>query len=485
MKTAFVNLPWEEGDRRGIRAGCRFPNLTVKDTNAYVPFPYLLAHAASYSEAAGVEVLCIDGVAERSTCDDVLDRITRFAPALVVAETSTTSLEYDLRALTRLRERLPAARIAVYGSHVHVRPEDALASPAIDLVILGEPEITSAEIARALDRDRGDDLAAVAGLVRRGPDGRPAPTAPRPLIADLDALPYPMRRGLPMSRYHVPGFPAPVVFMYGSRGCPYPCTFCLWPQTNMKGAYRARAAEKIVEEMALVLAEHPETKSFFFDDDTFNIGRPRLVAFADEMKRRGMHIPWGMNARADHWDRELLARLVDTGLFTLRIGIESGDQGVLDRTRKGIDLRAARETLEMAHALGIKNHVSFVIGLPGETEETVESTIRFINSVPVDSVQFSVAIPFPGTAFYREVEAEGLLVTRDWKKFNGFDHVVVRTKGLSSEGIAMALTRARRRVYFQPRFIARRLGYVRDLRDLGAVARKVLRLLTARREASR
>lgn len=479
MKACFVNLPWEEGNRRGIRAGCRFPNLTVKDTNAYVPFPYLLAHAASYVESLGTEVLCIDGVAERATTEGVRARILAFTPSLVICETSTTSLAYDLRELERIKAALPSVTIGVYGSHVHVRPEDGLACPAVDVVLLGEPELTSADLARAIER--GDDLCTVAGLMRRGPDGKPVATDPRHQLVDLDALPYPMRRGLPMSSYNVPGFPSPVVFMYGSRGCPYPCTFCLWPQTNLKGAYRARAPEKIVEEMAHVLSAWPQTKSFFFDDDTFNIGRTRLVAFADEMDRRRLRVPWGMNARADHWDRELLQRLVATGLFTLRIGIESGDQGVLDRTKKGIDLVAARRMLTMSHDLGIKNHVSFIIGLPGETEETVDNTIRWINSVPVDSVQFSVAIPFPGTPFYREVEEDGMLVTRDWKKYNGFDHVVMRTKSLSADGIGAALTRARRRVYFQPRFIARRLGYVRDLRDLAAVTRKVLRLVVARR----
>jgi radical SAM superfamily enzyme YgiQ (UPF0313 family) len=479
MKIAYLNLPWEEGDRRGIRAGCRFPNLTVKDTNAYVPFPFLLAYAASYAAARGAEVLCIDGVAERSTVADVLDRVARFAPTLVVCETSTTSLRYDLHALERLKAALPDACVAVYGSHVHVRPEDALGCAAVDAVILGEPEVTAADLAQALHEGR--EPSTVPGLVLRGADRLPAPTAPRALLADVDELPYPMRRGLPMDRYAVPGFPSPVVFMYGSRGCPHPCTFCLWPQTNMKGPYRARAAEKIAEEMAFILREWPDTKSFFFDDDTFNIGRPRLAAFADELDRRGLRIPWGMNARADHWDRDLLERLVKTGLFTLRIGIESGDQGVLDRTRKGIDLGKAREMLAMSHALGIKNHLSFVIGLPGETDETVENTIRFINSVDADSVQFSAAIPFPGTAFYREVEQKGLLVTRDWEKYNGFDHVVMRTEALSSERVAMALTRARRRVYFQPRFIARRLSYVRDFRDLGALARKVLRLVQRER----
>jgi radical SAM superfamily enzyme YgiQ (UPF0313 family) len=478
MKTCFVNLPWEEEDRRGIRAGCRFPNLTVKNTNSYVPFPFLLAYAASYSEARGVDVLCIDGVGERCDLASVYERVERFAPDLLVAEISTTSLQYDLEALARIRSRLPQTRIAIYGSHVDVRPEDGLNGSAVDFVIAGEPERTAHELVVALTR--GDDPASVAGLVRRGDDDTPVCNPRRPLIDDLDAIPYPRREGMPMANYNVPGFPPPVVFMYGSRGCPYKCSFCLWPQTNLKGKYRARSGEKIAAEIEHVLERYPETKSFFFDDDTFNLGRKRCLAFADEMKRRGIRIPWGMNARADNWDRELMERLIETGLFTLRIGIESGDQRILDGIRKGIDLEEARKTLELAHSLGLKNHVSFVIGLPGETPESVERTIRYIRSIPADSVQFSVAIPFPGTAFYRYVEENGYLLTRDWKKYNGFDHVVMRTETMSADDIDRAITRARRRVYFTPRFVLRRLSYARDLRDLSALTRKVWRLVAPR-----
>ena len=475
MRTAFVNLSWEENGRTGIRAGCRFPNLTIKKTNSYVPFPFLLAYAASYSESRGVEVLCIDGVAERATLSSVLKRIHDFSPDLIVAEISATSLKYDLVALERLRDMVPKSPIAVYGSHTDVRPLDALNCQAISFVIKGEPEQTSYELVRAISKKEAPF--GVAGLTFRNVAGDLMQSPSRQPILDLDSLPYPKRHGMPMDNYHVPGFPNPVTFMYGSRGCPFKCTFCLWPQTNLKGNYRNRAGEKIAAEMAWVLEQFPNTKSFFFDDDTFNLGRTRVMNFAAEMKRLKLRVPWGMNARADNWDRELMERLVETGLFTLRIGIESGDQTVLDRTLKEINLDQARKTLEMSHGLGIKNHLSFVIGLPGETPESVENTIQFIKSVPADSVQFSVAVPFPGTALHDYVTRNNLLVTEDWSKYNGFDHVVMQTEAMSAGDVARAVTRARRKVYFSPQFIKRRLGYIRNLDDFGAIARKAWRLV--------
>ncbi|TWT89822.1 Ribosomal protein S12 methylthiotransferase RimO [Pseudobythopirellula maris] len=483
MRVCYFNPPWETDERWGIRAGCRFPNLTRKNSNAYLPFPFLLAYAAAYAEEQGAEVLCIDGIAERASPASVIGRIDRFRPDLVVVETSTTSLGHDLRVLTSLKEKLPECRVAMYGPHVDVRPQDALDCAAVDFVIRGEPERTSVELAKKLAA--GESVDTVAGLVLResaGGEGLAVlgshrSTDRRALIENLDELPYPHRATLPMDRYNVPGFPAPVMFMYGSRGCPYKCNFCLWPQTMLKGSYRTRSGPEIAAEMDWALKAYPKTKSFFFDDDTFNLGRTRVLEFADEMKRRRLVVPWGMNARADNWDRELMERLIETGLFTLRIGVESGDPEVLRRTQKDINLDQVRETLELSHSLGIKNHVSFVIGMIGETEESVSNTVRYIKTLPVDSVQFSVAIPFPGTSFYDHVEKQGQLMTKDWDKFNGFEDVVVRTETMTSDDLQRAVTRARRQVYFSPTFIRRRLSYVRNLRDLSALTRKAARLL--------
>ena len=476
MRAAVVNPPWEVANRTGIRAGCRFPNLTIRNTNRYVPFPFLVAYTASLLESRGAEVLAIDGCAERCSVEDFTARIRDFAPDLVVAESSTTSLIYDLDILDRVRAASPRARIAMYGSHTDARPGDALERPSVDFVIQGEPELTALDLLQAVAS--GGDTSGIAGLAYRGPAGEVRCNPRRPVIPDIDALPYPKRDGLPMQSYHVPGFPPPVRYVYGGRGCPYQCNFCLWPQTTLLGKFRTRTGEKIAAEMEWLLERYPDTGSFFFDDDTFNLGRQRMLDFADAMRRRGLKVPWGCNARADNWDREVLERLVETGLFTLRIGIESGDQRVLDRTGKDLDLAEARRTLELSSSLGIQNHIMFVIGLAGETHESVDNTIRFIKSVPCHSVQFSVAIPFPGTSLYREAEAKGHLVSRDWSQYSGFDHVVVRTDDLDAEEVGRALARARRSVYFSPRFIKNRLAYIRNPRDITALARKALRLLT-------
>ena len=485
MKVAVVNVPWEHDGKTGIRAGCRFPNLMPKKHNSYVPFPFLIAYTGSYLESKGYRVMVIDGIAERCSEENFLSRLRRFAPDLVIAETATTSFHNDVGILGRFKADGTTAKIAIYGPHVSAIPRGALEYPGIDFTMQGEPEITSSELCSSLDQGCRS-FSDIAGLVYRDASGEICVNRRRPQIEDIETLPYPMREGLPMENYNVPGFPPRVMFIYASRGCPFQCTFCLWPQTIFeRGTYRPRAAAKIVEEMAYLIRRYPATSSFFFDDDTFNLGRARMLEFANEMKRHNLRIPWGMNARADHLDRELLLRLMDTGLFTLRIGIESGDQTVLDGAKKGLNLKRVREALQLTHSLGIQNHVSFMVGLEGETHQSIEATARYIKTIPVESVQFSVAVPFPGTELHQIVEGKGFLVEQDWERYNGSENAVMRTESMTADEIKDAIVQLRRRVYFSPRFVRRRLRYVRNLNDVAALSRKALRLVLHRKSSSR
>jgi anaerobic magnesium-protoporphyrin IX monomethyl ester cyclase len=475
MKVCLANLPWEDEDLWGIRAGCRFPNLMPRKFNSYVPFPFLLAYTASYLESKGIEILLIDGVAERCSKADFLKRASDFNPDLLLIETSTASYNYDLMFLSEIKSQNHSLLIAVCGSHVSVLPEEALANDFIDFVIVGEPEETSYELISKLSVN--EEINKIPGLALKNSEGHIIKNASRPMISDIDTLPYPKRDSLPLEKYSVPGFPAPVVYIYGSRGCPYVCNFCLWVQTIFeKRKYIARDPVKIVDEIEYVLKKFPATKSFFFDDDTFNIGRERLHEFAAEMKKRKIFIPWGMNARADYWDKELVTQLMDTGMFNLRIGIESGDPEILRLSGKNLDLDEARRSLIMFKESGLKNHLNFVIGLKGESMKSVENTIKFIKSVPVDSVQFTVAVPFPGTEYYNYLKDNNLLRSSDWNNYHAANTAVMDTIYMTAEEIEKAISYARKKIYFSPRFILKRFAYIRNIRDANAILRKGLML---------
>jgi len=218
--------------------------------------------------------------------------------------------------------------------------------------------------------------------------------------------------------------------------------------------------------MKYVLDSYPQTRSFFFDDDLFIHGREKARRFAEVMRAERLVIPWGMNARADGWDEESLKTLKETGLFVLRYGIESGDQETLDRIGKSLDLREARRTLELSHALGIRNHVNVVVGLEGESHETVEKTIRFVKSVPKHSVQVSLAVPYPGTRYFRTLDENGYLATRDWSNYSCEADPVMRTSELTVEELIEAQLRVERALHLNPRLALRRIRHARDFRDL-------------------
>lgn len=475
MKACVVNLPWEENDKWGIRSGCRFPNLMPIQHNSYVPFPFFLAYTVSYLVSKGMDAYLIDAVAERYSVKEFTGILVGHSPDVIIAETSTASFDYDIKMLYDIKRKTGSV-IVLFGPHVSALPEEALKKDVIDYVIRGEPELTSYELLCAIGS--GSDIGKVRGVVYRDESGKVVTNEARPLIADIDSLPYPTRDESSMQKYSVPGFPSQVVFIYGSRGCPYKCNYCLWPQVMFQpGSYRPRSAEKIVEEMAWVLTRFPGTGSFFFDDDTFNIGRDRMLKFAQELNSRNIRIPWGVNARADNLDGELLLKLKKAGLFNLRIGIESGDREVLKMCGKGIDLDEAAKNLRIAHKLNIAIHLSFMVGLAEESWESVKNTVKFINSVPAESVQFSVAVPFPGTRYYEYVLNNGFLENHDWHDYNGSDTAVMRTRFMTAREVMLALAYVRKKVYFSPRFIINRLGYIRTLKDLNAIVRKAFRIL--------
>jgi anaerobic magnesium-protoporphyrin IX monomethyl ester cyclase len=296
--------------------------------------------------------------------------------------------------------------------------------------------------------------------------------AKRELIPDMDSLPWPHRETLPLDRYKVGGFPAPVLYMYASRGCPYQCTFCVWPQWFQSGSYRARSPRSVADEIEDAQRRWGPFRSIYFDDDTFNIGKPRMLEMADEFARRSLQIPWGCNARPDLFDDEMMRRLADAGLFTIRIGVESADPDVLKRTKKNLDLAAVSRCIDLAHRYRVKVHVTFTIGLSGESWETVKRTASFARSIAADSVAFTITTPFPGTSYYDEVVRDGYLASRQWGEFNVLSNSVVRTATMSREEIVKAEKYVMRKVYFSPEYLFRRLRYAASPMELSALAKK-------------
>jgi len=431
MNIFLGNAPWDKPGFYGVRAGSRWPHFE-KDTSGYMPFPFFLAYGAALLRENGFTVTIVDAIAEHIDADEFFARMRAFKPDMVFLEVSSSSLSTDLEVLHRTRRELgDQPRVAFGGLHREMAEPEFLAGlPELDFCLLGEYETTLLALAKALRE--GAPVEGLPALASRKADGTISVNASYNLLEDLDSMPWPARDLLPMERYRdLPGgIPAPSLQLIASRGCPFGCIYCAWPQL-MYGSnrYRTRNPKDVVDEIEDCVRTFG-FKSFYFDDDTFNIGKPRILALAAEIRDRKLNLPWAIMARADTMDREMLVALKEAGLVALKYGVESGSQDLLKHVSKGLDLGKVRETVAITRELGIAYHLTFMFGLPGETMETADKTIALALELDPDTVQFSIATPFPGSQFHRELLAKGHLVSTNYDEYDGYHNAVVRTETL-------------------------------------------------------
>jgi hopanoid biosynthesis associated radical SAM protein HpnJ len=366
---------------------------------------------------------------------------------LAVLHTSTPSFPHDVRVAEALKAVNPRLLVGFVGPHVAVQREAALrASPAIDFVTGGEFDFTIQEVAQ------GRPLASVAGLSYRA-NGHFARTPERPPVERMDDLPFVVdvyRRDLVIEQYFIGYLLHPYVSLYTGRGCRSRCTFCLWPQTVGGHRYRTRSVEHVLAEIAQARRYFPQVKEYFFDDDTFTDDLPRAEAIARGLGRMG--VTWSCNAKANV-PYATLKVLRDNGLRLLLVGYESGSQRILNNVRKGLRVETAREFTRHARSLGIRIHGTFIMGLPGETRETIEETIRFAQEIEPDTLQVSLAAPYPGTALYREALERGWLEPAPLVDGRGVQNAVLGYPHLTRTEIFASVDAFYRRFYFRPRKI--------------------------------
>jgi radical SAM superfamily enzyme YgiQ (UPF0313 family) len=258
-----------------------------------------------------------------------------------------------------------------------------------------------------------------------------------------------------VERYAIGYLLHPYLSLYTGRGCPAQCTFCLWPQTIGGHRYRVRSAENVGEEMAYLKQLFPQVKEFFFDDDTFTANLPRAREVAKRLGKLG--ITWSCNSRAN-LDADSIGFFRDHGLRLFLVGYESGDEQILRNIRKGVSLEQMRRFTKACHDAGVLVHGTFVLGLPVETRETIERTIRFAQELDVFSIQVSLAAPYPGTELYEQALANGWMKSPargETIRADGFQKTTLNYPDLSGEEIYEALDRFYRQYYFRARPILR------------------------------
>lgn len=434
MRIALVNLPWREENFIGVRAGSRWPfkSHPAEDGKIhYVPFPFFLTYSTALLKKNCEKALFIDSIAESINIDELILRLISYNCNFLVVETSTPSFLSDISILERISVKIHDLSIALCGPHASVFPEKILKEHSfINYIFVGEYEFTLLELAKALENK--SSLKGINGLVYRDNE-LVVLNKIRPTISCLDDLPWPDRNESVIYRYN-DGFanlPQPNVQMLASRGCPFFCNFCLWPQTiYFEHRYRKRNYLDVIDEMEYLVKKFA-FKAIYFDDDVFNVDRKYVLSICREKIHRGITTPWAIMARADLMDEEILNTLFMSGLWAVKYGIESADKNILKNCKKNMDLDKVIKNIAITKKVGIKVHLTFCLGLPGETYQSVYKTIKFIESVKPDSFQFSFATPFPGTDFFKYLSEKSWLQANTWSDYDGNNHCVCRTEELS------------------------------------------------------
>ncbi len=323
---------------------------------------------------------------------------------LCIIHTSTPSFASDVQVAQAMKDANPALKIGFVGAKVAVQPAESLQQGApIDFVARNEFDFTCLEVAE------GRDLAAIDGISFRDPHGRLVHNKDRAILQDMDQLPFVSdvyKRDLRIEDYFIGYLMHPYVSIYTGRGCKSRCTFCLWPQTVGGHTYRVRSPGHVADEVRSIQRDFPQVREIFFDDDTFTDNLPRAEAIARELGKLG--VTWSCNAKANV-PRATLKVLKDNGLRLLLVGYESGNQQILHNIKKGLRIEVARQFTKDCHEFGIKIHGTFILGLPGESKETIEETIRFATEINPHTLQVSLAAPYPGTFLYDQAVENGWL----------------------------------------------------------------------------
>jgi hopanoid biosynthesis associated radical SAM protein HpnJ len=327
---------------------------------------------------------------------------------LLVLHTSSPSFLSDVNTAKAMKEFNPDLKIGFIGAKVAVEPKESLeVSGAIDFVARNEFDYTIKEVAE------GRDWSKIAGLSYRNANGIIVHNEDRSILEDMDALPFvtPVyKRDLVIENYFGGYLKHPYISFYTGRGCKSRCTFCLWPQTVGGHRYRVRSVGHVIEELTWAKAAFPQVKEFFFDDDTLTDNLPRVEALAKEIGKLGL--VWSCNAKANV-PYQTLKVMKDNGLRLLLVGYESGNQQILHNIKKGMRVDVARRFTKDCHELDIVIHGTFILGLPGETKETIEETIRFAKEINPHTIQVSLAAPYPGTFLHTQARENNWLHHED------------------------------------------------------------------------
>jgi anaerobic magnesium-protoporphyrin IX monomethyl ester cyclase len=474
MQVLFLNPPFHPRYSREQRS----PAVTKSGTLYY---PKWLATAAGVAIRNGHAVDLVDAPAAGYSVQAVIDRIAARNTEALVCDTSTPSILNDVSVIEALVAAKPSLHVLLVGRHVSSLPKETLASSAaLEAVAVREYEYTVRDWLEA--KACGASLSEVKGLVWRNRITQEIITnPPREEIQNLDELPFVSevyRRFLNTADYFYGHSLWPLVVFDTSRGCPYHCSFCVYPQTFSGHKMRYRSVANVADEFEFVTREMPEIKTVMLEDDTFIISKPRTMELARELIRRGNKLPFDANCRADIGaEGELLSTLHQAGARLFCVGFESGDVEVIHGMKKNNDDRRDVKYHEEAHRFvrrcqdaGIMVHGCFMVGNLNETPASMVKTLNFAKALRPDTAQFFPIMVYPGTTAYEEARKRDYIQIESWDGWltkDGLHNSVVTLPNITHEQLVSFCDRARRSFYLNPSYLFYKLKQsLKDRREL-------------------
>lgn len=430
--------------RRDDRCQCK-----VEDQTVSVIFPPIeAAYAAATMRRAGAECRIRDYPAIGGTWEQFIADLQEFRPTMLLFTATTATVDLDMEAARVARETLPDLLIVAKGEYLNYHAEKYIEEHTVlDAIIYGEIELTVEELAA------GRDFASIQGLIWRSPEGKPVRNVPRPFTEDLDSFPFPARDLLENRIYRSPENGKPITVLHANRGCPAKCIYC--PAGVISGySVRLRKPALVVDEIEECVNRYG-IRDFLFHGDTFTINKKWMLSLCEEILKRNLDVHWGCNSRVDTIDDERAQMMKKAGCWVVAFGLESGVQELLDKMKKGARVEKAFTAIETCRRNGLRTHGFYVIGLPWETEETLQQTFDFAQKIDTDFFDFNIAYPLPGTELYEIARDEGLISTNLAE--GGYAQATMRTYKLTPEFLTDWRRKALLKMNLRPRYVARTL----------------------------
>lgn len=431
--------------------------------NPELIYPLIPASCLTILKDKSYEVYYIDAIYEKLSIEDFIDKIDKISPDIVIFESKTPSIKRDWEIVNILKSEKPEIKIFACGDHVSVLPEETMENSKVDFVILGgDYDYVSFLLCESL---KGKEKFP-SGVIYRNLKEEIKGDKKITFIENLDDLPFIDRDIVPWKNYHEAWrLYDEFTYIYGSRGCPYRCTFCSWPQMLYNGKVRFRSPEKIVEEIEFLINKYG-IKEIFFDDDTFTCNRKWVLRICNLIIEKNLKILWSCNGRVDNVDDEMLKIMKKSGCRMIKYGVESSSQKTLDLLKKDYTIEDIENAFKLTKKNKILIHATAMIGFPWEKKEDMLKTIKFIKKLSPDTCQFSLPIPYPGTKLFEDSERENLLIFgRKWE-FYDMSQPLLKNYYLNSKKIKKIWEKAWISVYFSIPFILKKLKNLKNFRIL-------------------